>query len=267
MRRFLERLWVLMAVFLVVCVTGLAVEVDLLPAETKLETGATHLVRVTHADLTETVDNTAQTLGSSFAVAAKQGVELVAMVLVTPFTDDATNAFSTTTVTVGDGTDADLYLDSTELNSYGTEVFLKWGRSGFSQAATTAFATNGTVALTPETGNFASAITPETGNFGYSISFETVGNGTNYVTNVVLNVKSAWTNAALTTSAVWTNATAAFTAQTANGLNATGVGRKLYTSADYVDFTFTPHSSYNLAELDNGEVWFYLKLWDSTDLD
>jgi hypothetical protein len=102
--------------------------------------GATHVATFTYADFTETTTNTAQTFTNVFAVAAKEGVELVAMQLATAFDTGNTNYTGSVLVEVGDGADADLYLTSTELASDGTEVFLKFGRSV--QAATSVISTN-----------------------------------------------------------------------------------------------------------------------------
>lgn len=97
--------------------------------------GATHVVTVSHDELTETTDNTAQTL--TVAVLAKQAVSMVAMVLEETFQDTATNANNTVTVMVGDGTDADLYLTSTELCVDGTEVFFKFGNTVWNSGSAT----------------------------------------------------------------------------------------------------------------------------------
>lgn len=93
--------------------------------------GATHVATVTHTNLTETTDNTAQTL-ALFSVVPSNKVELIYAELVTPFTWSLSNDFNTVTMTVGDGTDADRYLESMELNSNGTEIFKKQGRGPIS---------------------------------------------------------------------------------------------------------------------------------------
>lgn len=102
-----------------------AVELGPLPQESRAAWGATHFLRVTHADLTETDTNTAQTI-SSFAVTTNTAVEFVAMVLRRPFDSGDTNYTGSTLITVGDGSDADLFLTSTELNVDGTEVFIQY---------------------------------------------------------------------------------------------------------------------------------------------
>ena len=89
--------------------------------------GATHMVNVTYDDLDETTTNTAETL--TFSVAAKTSVELVGFRLNTAFDTGNTNYTGSLALTVGDGTDADLYLTSTELASDGSEVWAKFGNS------------------------------------------------------------------------------------------------------------------------------------------
>lgn len=99
--------------------------------------GATHVVEIDYADFTETSTNTAESFGSSFPVVAKMGVECVGAQLITAFTTGNTNFTTSVAVTVGDGTDADLYLTSTELASDGTEVWWKYGRSVWNSGSAT----------------------------------------------------------------------------------------------------------------------------------
>jgi hypothetical protein len=124
-------------VLALVLVSAKAVEVN--PRAT-LKYGGTHCVTVKYSDFTETTVNTAETL--TWNVLAKQGVELVAMELVTAFDSGDTNYTGSCLVTVGDGTDADLYLTSTELASDGTEVFWKFNPSYASTVTVTATTTN-----------------------------------------------------------------------------------------------------------------------------
>ena len=104
--------------------------------------GATHVATITHADLTTTDTNTAQTLTTVMEVKSGTAVQLVAMQLITAFdiATDNTNYTGSLVWEVGAGTDPDLYLTSTELASEGTEVWLKYGRSV--QAAATTVITN-----------------------------------------------------------------------------------------------------------------------------
>lgn len=91
-------------------------------------------------DLTEETANTAQVL-NLLNVKAGQAVRLVKAVLVTPLKDASDAAFNTTAVTVGDGSDADRFLASMELNENGTEVDLKLGPQTLPVALTAATVT------------------------------------------------------------------------------------------------------------------------------
>lgn len=93
----------------------------ILPRDTAAQTGFTHLVILTHEDLTQATANTAQVI-ALLTVAAGDAVFRAATVLVTPFTDASDAAFNSTAITVGE-TDADRFIVSQQLNSNGTEVF------------------------------------------------------------------------------------------------------------------------------------------------
>jgi hypothetical protein len=98
-----------------------------LTVEGKAAFAATHVVNFTHADLTTTSTNGATLTNSTvFTVKGTDMVEFVAMELVRPFEYSGTNTLDSTTVVVGDGTDADFFLASTELNKNGTEVWYKY---------------------------------------------------------------------------------------------------------------------------------------------
>lgn len=108
-----------------------AATVDLkpLPIETRAAMGATHFVEFTKASFSVTATNTAQVLTN--AVPAKRAVEFVGMVLDTAFEGQLTTTnFPITSVAlkIGDGSDDDLFMASTELASDGSEVFVKFGR-------------------------------------------------------------------------------------------------------------------------------------------
>lgn len=139
--------------------------------------GATHVAIITHEDLTETTDSTAQTLTNVVQMLTNQIVELVAARVVTPFSDSAnTTNNPTTTVTVGDGTDTDLYLTSMEVNSYTNMVYLKLGRGAWQVQAAGTLVTNVTIQTTLD------------------------DNGTNYMTNIVLQTQAIVHAAKLYTS-------------------------------------------------------------------
>lgn len=200
-----------------------------LPEQEQAHIGATHVATITHADLTETNVDTAQTLTNVFVVAAKQGVQLVAMQLITAF-DAGNNATGSVCVTVGDGTDTDLYLTSTELNSNLTEVWLKFGRSV--QAETS-----------------GSLIYAKTNAPTVTLTLQTVSlTDTNGVTALcVTNVTGTATLTACTNTVL-------------SALTDDSTGRKVYTAADTVDFVFTPNSANALSENTAGEVRFYFKV-------
>jgi hypothetical protein len=91
-----------------------------LPNQTKLN-GYTHKLVVTHEDLTTTTANTAQ---SVTLLSLDQGdvIQDAAFKLVTAFSDASDSAFNTTTLAVGDD-DVDEFIDETEVNENGTEIF------------------------------------------------------------------------------------------------------------------------------------------------
>ncbi len=127
----------LMALLVLAGIMAYGVEVNPRP---NLKYGGTHCVTVKYSDFTTATTNTAQTL--TWTVAAGQAVELVAMELVTAFDSANTNYTGSCAVKVGDGTDDDLFLTSTELASDGSEVFWKFNPGYSSTVAVTATTTN-----------------------------------------------------------------------------------------------------------------------------
>lgn len=95
-----------------------------LNSQERAATGWTDKFVITHADLTESAANTAQTI-QLCSVAVGDIVSNAAYRLVTAFKDSADNALNTTTLIVGDGNDTDRFIVSKELNENGTEV-LYW---------------------------------------------------------------------------------------------------------------------------------------------
>jgi len=136
----MKKFGMVMAVLVLVAGFVQAVDVRLLTLNEAVAVGATHAVTLEHTDLTTATTNTAQVF--NVPVLAKQGVEVVAYVLREAFQDVATNGNNTLTLTVGDGSTADLFLTSTEMCVDGTEVYLKFPTLNA-----------GTVALTPTTTN------------------------------------------------------------------------------------------------------------------
>lgn len=117
-----------------------AVTIEKLPLETQAALGANYAVTFTHADLTETTTNTAQSFTTNFAVKADTSVRFVAMKLNEAFDGGSALFTNSTTVIVGDGANDDLYLESTELNADGTEVWYKFAPGN-----------GGTITITPQT--------------------------------------------------------------------------------------------------------------------
>lgn len=105
------------------------VELKPLPIETRAAMGATHFVEFTHKSFSVAATNTAEVFTNT--VPAKRAVEFVGMVLETAFQGllSPTNHPATSlALKIGDGSDDDLFMASTELASDGTEVFIKFGR-------------------------------------------------------------------------------------------------------------------------------------------
>ncbi|HEV8383760.1 MAG TPA: hypothetical protein VGQ11_02730 [Candidatus Acidoferrales bacterium] len=92
-----------------------------LPSDTSARTGFTHLVVLTHPDLTQATLAAAQTI-ALLNVKAGDSVWRCLVVLKTPFKNSADAAFNTTAAVIGDGGDTARFLASQELNENGTEV-------------------------------------------------------------------------------------------------------------------------------------------------
>jgi hypothetical protein len=107
--------------------------------------GATHVVQITHADLTETTADTAQDIALLTTPASKCSVEVVKTVLDTPFKDASDEAFNTNALIIGDSGDTDRLLASQELNENGSEVLKKRG-TGTSMVYTSATVINANIA-------------------------------------------------------------------------------------------------------------------------
>lgn len=89
--------------------------------------GATHMAEFTAEDFSaSTVSNTAKAFTN--AVAAKKAVEVIALLLDTAFTVQTTNYTDSCLLKIGDGSDDDYFLTSTELAGDGSEVWVKFGR-------------------------------------------------------------------------------------------------------------------------------------------
>ena len=108
-----------------------------LPSETKAATGFTHKAIITHTDLTQSTDNTAQDV-KIITVPAKSLVTRVAIHLKTPFEKTGTAAYNTNALIIGDSGDTDRWLTSTETNVNGTEILAKGQPSTIPHAYVTA---------------------------------------------------------------------------------------------------------------------------------
>ena len=121
--------------------------------------GATHYALIKYGDLaTSTSTNTALLLTN--AVSAKTGVEFVELLLDQAFDTGNTNFTGSVDLKIGDGSDDDLFLTSTELASDGTEVWIKYGPPD--SATITSTVTKQTVSLTDTNGVTALVVTNAT---------------------------------------------------------------------------------------------------------
>ena len=87
--------------------------------------GATHFLEFTYKDFTVSNTNTTQAFTNS--INAKTAVQFVGLVLDQAFDTGNTNFTGSCALKIGDGSDDDLFLTSTELASDGTEVYVKFG--------------------------------------------------------------------------------------------------------------------------------------------
>jgi hypothetical protein len=83
--------------------------------------GANAVAVLTHEDLTESADNTAQVI-ALFTAPAGKAIRYIGHKLVRAFKDASDAAFNTTPITAGDAGDPDRLLVSTELSENGTEI-------------------------------------------------------------------------------------------------------------------------------------------------
>jgi len=190
--------------------------------------GATHVAVIDYADLASyTTSNTAAVITN--AILAKTGVEFVELMLDTAFDTGNTNYTGSVAVKVGDGSDDDLFLTSTELASDGSEVFIKYGA--------------------PNSATITSTPTKQTADFLSGVTLQTISlTDTNGVTALAV------TGLVQTTSAVLTNVTVASTASIGE------LGYKVYSSAGSLVFTLTPNSEEALSANTSGSVRLYFRL-------
>lgn len=263
-----RKLWMMTFVACVLALSTSAWATALRPLDTSAAAwyGATHVVEITDEDLTETSTNTAQTITNLFTVASNSTVELVAMELVEAFSDDATNAFNSVAVTVGDGDDTDLFLQSTEVSLYGTMVWIKPGRVWQGTNTVVAAVTG----VTSTAGAFMFNMTTTTVAFCTNLTLitTTLTNMAEHTAGiadvvVVTNITVLQSDAVTGLTQTKSNALKTVTAATADvAQSGAAYGPKTYTAHDTVDFIFTPVATYALSALDNGKVRFYFRVYN-----
>jgi hypothetical protein len=194
--------------------------------------GATHYALIKSSDFSAvTTTNTA--LSITNAINAKTGVEFVELMMDTAFDTGNTNYTGSVDLKIGDGSDDDLFLTSTELASDGTEVFIKYGP--------------------PNAATIASVLTRQAVNALTNVSAQTY-TPTFILADGTTNTTAICTNVAQLAISVLTNATVASTATIGE------LGRKLYTSSGQIVFTVTPNTEEALSANTSGEVRCYFRL-------
>lgn len=120
--------------------------------------GATHMAVFKSTDFSaSTTSNTALLVTNS--IPASCSVEIVAMVLDTPFSVGTTNYTDSCLLTIGDGSDGDYFMSSTELASDGTEVIVQFGRpTGYTLVSTPTATTTNLVYLDASTNATTNAV-------------------------------------------------------------------------------------------------------------
>ena len=217
---------------MIVCLIGMSSQaLNLVPLDSREAAvmDATHVARFTYEDFaSSTATNTALTI-SNMVIKAKEAVTCVGMVLEAAFDTANTNHTGSMAMTVGDSSDADLFLTSTELASDGSEVWFKFGRTDVETLTST---------VTKQVAAFLTGLTLQT----VSLT-DTNGVTALAVTNIVSATADAVTNATVATSA------------------AAGVAaKKVYTAADAIRFTFTPNTEEALSANTVGAVRVYFKV-------
>ncbi len=223
------KLTAMMMIAALVAMAANAVTLRPLALEEQANLGATHEVVVKCADFATSTDTNTALVMSNIVIRAGQSVECVAMILTTAFDTANTNYTGSMALKVGDGTDDDLYLTSTELASDGSEVLFKVGRM--------------------DAASIASTVTKQVAAFLTGVTLQTVSlTDTNGITALVgTNIVSATANA-------MTNATVASTGTTGIG------GYKLYTADNYLKLTATPNAEEALAANASGSVRILLRI-------
>jgi len=243
MGRF-KQFYALILVMLLITGYAQAQTIRALPLTAKAEHGATHAVVIDYNDFTTTTTNTAETL--TVNVSAKQAVQVMGMTLDAAFDTSTTGFTNSLAMTIGDGTDADLYLTSTELASDGSEVWFKFGRSIYESGDTTTVL----VGAAGVTNSYVTALTVSSYTLTNMTQSYQAQDDIPVVTNIVLTSVNAISNLTLSVDTVL--------ADTANTL-----GAKVYTSDDTLDFTFTPDATIATASNTVGQLTVWLRIEDA----
>jgi len=198
--------------------------------------GATHCLEIEYNDAGSVATNTAVAFTNS--VAANTAVEFVALILDTAWSGGNTNYTQSAALKIGDGSDDDLFLTSTELASDGTEVFVKYGPPHSETITSTP---------TKQSATFATNVVLQTATITY-INPEVTTNTAVVVTNVTLQTAAALTNLTISSSA-----------------SAGELSRKLYTAAGSIVSTLTPNAEDGMDDFTAGKVRLYFKLFTFGD--
>lgn len=124
--------------------------------------GASHVQEITYEDMAEWIQ-TNGTHGVTSSIPAGSGLTFVGMTLPTAFNDSiALGAASAVTnsllLTVGDGSDVDYYMTSTQIAADGTEVFVQFAPIGGVSITPQTLALTGTVQNVAVVTNVATAL-------------------------------------------------------------------------------------------------------------
>jgi len=104
---------------------------------------------ITHSDLTQSTDNTAQDI-TLVTLPAYSVVKSAATYLKTPFKQASDASYNSNTVIVGDAADDNRYIASQQINENGSEVLAQ------AQASTTPFANTAATAVVAKFASMAS---------------------------------------------------------------------------------------------------------------
>lgn len=147
----------LLAIFALGAFTASAVEIVRLDSREAAAYGASYVTIIKAADMASFTE-TNGTHGITSSVPAKVGLTMAGALLSTAF-DDARGTASTNSIllTIGDGSDTDYYLASTQIAADSTEVFVQFAPLGAALTAQT-LALTGTVQNVAVVTNIATSL-------------------------------------------------------------------------------------------------------------